>query len=134
MSHNTTKKNTVILYIEDDTLNRIILQNLLKVLGYENLLQVENGTEAIALLEKSSANVDLIFMDLGLPDIDGITLAKKIRASDWNVKHVPIIAITGNAAEFSRDKSLVAGMNDFVTKPVDLEVLRSTIEKFITPV
>ena len=132
MSNSQNLKPSVkILYVEDDFTNRIVLTSILKTLGYENVTLAEDAKQAISLLEPPLIEFDIIFMDLGLPDMDGIELTKLIRQSNWKAKDLPIVAITGNEATTAKEKSFAAGMNGFLSKPVDKELMRTILESLL---
>lgn len=128
------KDNIHILCVEDDEFNQTIVKMILQKLGYKKISIAGDSIEATALLEKPDTDINVILMDLGLPapGVNGIELTKKIRQSNWNVKNVPIIALTGNDAAVAKEDSLAAGMNDFLTKPVDVERLRIILENLLS--
>lgn len=131
MTQSSNKDHIKILYVEDDALNQTILKIMLNTLGYQNVQTTADGQKTLELLADPNTELDLILMDLGLPDMDGITLTEKIRQSTFKSKDVPIIALTGNIAETSKQKSLNAGMNAFLTKPIEREFLGNTIEQIL---
>ena len=92
---------------------------------------VSNGREAIEILTKS---YDLILMDIEMPEMDGLEATIKIREiekNNKNVKKIPIIALTAYAMKGDRDKCINAGMNEYVSKPIKIDLLLSKIEKYI---
>ncbi|MFW6357582.1 MAG: ATP-binding protein [bacterium] len=118
-----------VLLAEDNKVNRIFLRRALETAGHK-LIEAENGREA---LEKVADNrVDLILMDIQMPEMDGIEATKTIHA-DALAPGVPIIALTAYALKGDREKFLDAGMDGYVSKPVDFnvlaEVIRSLLEK-----
>ncbi len=120
-----------ILFVEDDGINQAIVKGMLNKMGYSNIQFASTAAQALDLLENPGLKIDAILMDLGLPDMDGVELTKKIRASSLTAKGVPIIAITGNSREKAKEESLAAGMNAFLTKPVKREILESTLSEFL---
>jgi CheY-like chemotaxis protein len=102
---------------------------MLQRLGYY-VDAVTNGLEAIRAME--SRRYDLILMDLVMPVMDGITAAKEIR-SRWPENGLKIIAFTAYILPDGREICLSAGMNDYICKPVTLEMLRAAIEKNLPP-
>jgi CheY-like chemotaxis protein len=128
------KDNIHILCVEDDEMNQTVVKILLQKLGYKKISLAGDSIEASALLEKPDTDINVILMDLGLPapGVNGIELTKKIRQSNWNVKNVPIIALTGNESAVAKEESLAAGMNEFITKPVDVEKLRIILENLLS--
>jgi CheY-like chemotaxis protein len=127
MNATESLENIRILYVEDDKTNQIVLKSLLGLVGFKSVSIADCGQRALEMLAQPDFQVDLILMDIGLPDIDGITLTEKIRSSDFTAKSVPIIALSGNVAQAVKEKSRTAGMNDFLSKPVDKEELRKVI-------
>jgi len=119
-------KSTRILLVEDNSINQIVAKSLLTNLG----AQVEianNGQEALDLLEEDY--YDVVLMDCQMPIMDGYTATKVIRESQQAYKDIHIIAMTANAMSGDRDKCLDAGMNDYLTKPIDVEALENSLLK-----
>jgi two-component system, cell cycle response regulator DivK len=119
-----------ILVVEDRDDSRTILVTMLsRLCGYETIAAA-NGTEAI---EKAiSEKPDLILMDLDLPDISGIDAARAVKGNP-NTAHIPIIAQTAWNSRQWKTKVLKIGMVDYLEKPVSIELIKATIEKFIGP-
>jgi CheY-like chemotaxis protein len=118
-----------ILIVEDVEDSRAILVVILqRYCGYETI-EAATGTEAIqkALSEKP----DLIVMDLGLPDLDGVDAAKALKANPTTA-HVPIIAHTAWSPAKWRETALSAGMVEYLEKPVPKELMKETIERYIS--
>ncbi len=113
-----------ILVAEDNPTNQTLIYNQLKVLGYKADM-VKNGEEALAKLEQR--NYSLVLTDCNMPLIDGYQLATTIRENGNHA--LPIIALTADAFPEKRRQSLNAGMNDHITKPVNLETLKQAIER-----
>jgi len=107
-----------ILLVEDEKLNQLITQTLLNQWQAEVIL-AESGNVALDYLRKNS--VDLILMDISMPGLDGYSTAKMIR-EELRIK-TPIIAISADAGELVKQKVLEAGMNDFLSKPIEKEAL-----------
>ena len=128
MSDNTEIQ---ILYVEDDLLNQMVLKATLKALGYENVLIAGDAKQAFEILENPNIKLNIILMDIGLPEMNGIELTEKIRHSDLTAKNIPIIAVTGNEALNAKELCLEAGMNDFLMKPVEAKLLKTTIETIL---
>ena len=109
-------------------MNLMLLVALLGKLGYRNVLTVASGEEALALLLHEK--VDLIFMDLQMPGIDGIAATRKIRESEAQHPSVPpvrIVALTANAGPSTRAECISAGMNNFLTKPFTMRSLAGAL-------
>ncbi len=108
--------NHVILVTEDDTPVRNLIVTTLKTHEYR-YLTAKNGVEAI--LAASSHNPDVIFLDLGLPDMDGVEVIRQIRS--WS--NVPIIVISARSDDADKIEALDAGADDYLTKPFSVEEL-----------
>jgi PAS domain S-box-containing protein len=115
-----------ILVAEDNPTNQTLILSQLKALGYEADL-VKNGQEALNKL--INHNYQLLLTDCNMPLVDGYKLTKTIRENGNN--NLPIIALTADAFPETKALCLKAGMNDQVTKPVDLYTLKHTLEKYI---
>lgn len=113
-----------ILLVEDNEINQMIAQECLEHLGAKVVL-ANNGEEAIHYAQDSRFH--LIFMDIQMPVMDGITATQRIRTFD---SHTPIIAMTAHAFDSDREKSLNAGMNEHITKPFSMDSLREIIRTF----
>jgi len=114
-----------VLLAEDNLINQEIALEVLQSMDVDVTLAV-NGADAVEKWE--SGSFDLILMDIQMPIMDGLTAARRIRESDApRSKNVPIIAMTANAMSGDREKSLEAGMNDHITKPLDIKELRSAL-------
>ena len=111
-----------VLLAEDNEINQEVALNLLEGLGMRVVL-AKDGAEAVELCRGQS--FDLIFMDIQMPIMDGLTATRKIRALPGiGPSEPPIIAMTAHAMSGDREKSLEAGMNDHITKPIDPRTLR----------
>lgn len=106
----------IILVVEDDTSVRNLITTTLKAHGYRYLTS-PNGQSAI--LEASSHNPDIVLLDLGLPDLDGVEIIKKIRT--WS--NMPIIVISARSEDTDKIEALDAGADDYLTKPFSVEEL-----------
>jgi len=117
-----------ILVVEDHPVAQCIAQLILKKLHYE----VDLANTGLTALNKAEENhYDLIFMDIGLPDIDGIELTRRIRASKKITQQPPIIALTANFNESHKSQCLTTGMNDFLLKPLTSETAQAIIAKWM---
>lgn len=105
-----------ILVVEDDSPIRNLIATTLKTHDYKYLL-AQNGEEAI--IQASTHNPDVVFLDLGLPDIDGVEIIKKIR--EWS--NMPIIVISARSEDEDKIEALDAGADDYLTKPFSVEEL-----------
>ncbi|WP_207682014.1 PAS domain S-box protein [Desulfonema magnum] len=118
--------NIRILLVEDNRLNQKVALAMMKKLGLSADL-ASNGTEAIKAIRTTS--YDLVLMDIQMPEMDGIEATKKIRNSELEARNIPIIAMTANVMKGDRERCLEAGMNDYISKPIDPDELLSAVEK-----
>ncbi len=120
-----------VLLVEDNEINQQIAVELMENVGL--VVDVaNNGLQAVHALEGGKdKNYDLVFMDIQMPEMDGLTATKAIR--DQGIAKLPIVAMTAHAMSSDRDKSLKAGMNDHITKPIDPVKLQQTLVQWIEP-
>ena len=118
-----------ILCIEDNPDNRMLIRRILRPENYY-LMEAENGLQGLSIAE--SRKVDLILLDINLPDIDGYEVARRLRSSAKSkLARVPIIAITANAMKADADKCLDAGCDVYMSKPIDIQELWDTVETLV---
>ncbi len=119
-----------ILLAEDNITNQQVAQGILKKLGLA-ADAVANGREAIDALK--TLPYDLVLMDVQMPEMDGMEATRHIRnpLSAMTNRHIPIIAMTAHAMQGDKERCLEAGMNDYVTKPVSIQALAKTLEKWL---
>ena len=113
-----------ILLAEDNAINALLTRTLLEADGHV-VETVEDGVLAVEAMK--SSHYDLIFMDMRMPNMDGLEATRKIRAMDHVSKGLPIIALTANAFDDDRNACFDSGMNDFMTKPVSAEELSEMV-------
>jgi CheY-like chemotaxis protein len=111
---------------EDNPSNRKVLLEMLKRLGYKPDLAAD-GREVLQALERQ--NYDLVLMDIRMPEMDGITATREIRRI-WPESGPKIIAITAFALKGDREKCLEAGMDDYISKPVQKKALEAILMKY----
>lgn len=116
-----------ILLAEDHPINQQVLVQQLAVLGYQADCVV-NGQEALDLLAKKS--YDLVLMDCQMPVLDGYKTAQKLREIEGSDRHTFVMALTAHAMPGEREKCLAAGMDDYLSKPVDLDALAAALKKY----
>jgi CheY-like chemotaxis protein len=118
-----------ILYIEDNPDNMILVKRVMEAQGY-TLFEAANGLDGIKVAEKE--NIDLILLDINLPDIDGYEVARRLRSSAIpRLAYVPIIAITANALKGDAEKAPAAGCDVYMSKPINIHELRARVEGFV---
>jgi CheY-like chemotaxis protein len=118
-----------VLIVEDDVRNIFALSSVLEPKGAKIEI-ARNGLEALDALARSmtsaASTVDMVLMDIMMPEMDGFTAMREIRKrSEW--KKIPIIALTAKAMKDDQEKCLAAGANDYIAKPLDVEQLLSLV-------
>jgi len=116
-----------LLVVEDDLINREIAVELLQYVGLDTDV-AQDGLEAVAKAQRK--RYDLILMDMQMPRLDGMAAARRIRQGALGA-HTPIVAMTANAFDEDRQRCVDAGMNDFITKPVDPQTLFSVLLQWL---
>jgi CheY-like chemotaxis protein len=116
-----------VLLVDDNAVNRRVGQRLLEKEGYAVEVS-EGGREALDYL--SRARFDLVLMDVQMPDLDGLETTRALRLRGDST---PIVALTANALVGDRELCLGAGMNEYLTKPLDLAKLRDIVERVCSP-
>jgi two-component system cell cycle response regulator DivK len=118
-----------ILYIEDNPDNMLLVKRVLQSRGY-GFLEARDGNEGLAMAEENA--VDLILLDINLPDIDGYEVARRLRKSKKaELAYVPIIAITANALKGDAERALEAGCDVYMSKPINIRELWARVEAFV---
>jgi CheY-like chemotaxis protein len=117
-----------ILIVDDDVRNVFALTSVLERHGMK-VRYAENGREALDLLNEDP-EVDLVLMDIMMPELDGYEATKQIREQP-QFERLPVIALTAKAMKGDREKSIAAGASDYITKPVDTEQLLSLMRVWL---
>ena len=118
-----------ILLVEDNAVNQRVACRLLEKAGH-NLILANNGREALSALEKCNWQVDAILMDVQMPEMDGLEATRVIRRREADTGgHVPIIALTAHTTKADEDGCLAAGMDKFLTKPINQDALLATLSQ-----
>lgn len=121
------KPTATILYIEDDPASRSLVERTLKFAGYR-VLVAERGLEGIDLARRERP--DLILTDINLPDISGRDVTATLRADD-RFDNTPIVALTAQTMDEFRTLALGAGVNGYLTKPIDIEALADNVKRYL---
>ncbi|MDC0558995.1 response regulator, partial [Candidatus Izimaplasma bacterium] len=124
------KPGTCIILAEDNIINQQIMNELLSKEGFDVVI-ANNGQEVLNILKAGIRDYKLILMDIQMPIMNGREATIAIRKSAAKYRNIPIIAMTAHALEIERKKSLAAGMNDFLTKPVEMTKLFNVLSKYI---
>ena len=120
-----------VLLVEDNVMNREIAARLIRHIGYD-VDRAEDGEQACEILERGHLLYDAVLMDIRMPVLDGYAATRQIRESkDPAVRSVPIIAMTADAFDEDIEKAREAGMNAFISKPVELETLHCVLGEFL---
>jgi len=118
-----------VIIAEDSSVIQNLTRKILQIQKYD-ITSVKNGFEVIE--EMNKGNFDLILMDINMPKMDGMECAQQIRKMDDKQKSkIPIIAITGNAKNYSISDFNEAGINEFIPKPLNFDVLVETVKKYM---
>ncbi len=119
--------NGTVMYVEDNRENRILVRRVLMAEGYD-VLEAGSAQEALQILQGQVP--DIILVDINMPEVDGYTLTRTIRSMP-GLANVPIVALTANVLRGDREKSLEAGCDGYIQKPVDIDVLPLQIERYL---
>jgi CheY-like chemotaxis protein len=122
------KRSARILLAEDNPVNQKLAKMMLTKAGYQ-VEVANNGHEAVKKYTKAPEAFDLIFMDIQMPQLDGMKATKVIRDKGFDT--VPIVAMTAHAMKGDRERCLQAGMDDYVPKPVKRELVFEMVEKWV---
>lgn len=115
--------------VEDNPINMAVCETMLTGAGH-NTVSAVNGLEALNKIDQMQ--FDLVLMDVQMPEMDGVTATKFIREREMDTKNrVPIIALTANAMAGDREKYLAAGMDEYVSKPIDMNEMFSAIVRAV---
>ncbi len=120
------RRGGLVLVVDDNATNQRVAQLFLERLGC-NVTTAANGQEALDAC--AAQDFDLVFMDLQMPVMDGLTAARRLRAREAGRRRTPIVALTANARQQDLDECLAAGMDDFITKPIDPARLQAILEQ-----
>ena len=116
-----------ILYIEDNPDNRLLIRRVLQAEGYEVLEAVDGQS---GMQRAAEVQPDLILMDINLPEIDGYEVTARLKQLP-GLSRIPIIAVTANVMKGDREKTLAAGCDGYIQKPIDIDLLPEQIERFL---
>ena len=129
-STSETPERSIVLLAEDNPVNQKVAQVHLERLGYTVNL-VDNGRKAVEALDGASRYA-LVFMDVQMPEMDGIAATRAVRKAELTSgRHVPIVAMTANAMEGDREACIAAGMDDYISKPVNRDRLREVLNRWV---
>lgn len=115
-----------LLVVDDSSTMRRIIKNTLQRLGYEDILEAENGIEAWQLLDTTD-DVKILITDWNMPEMNGLDLVKKVRSDD-RYGDIPIIMVTTEGGKAEVITALKAGVNNYIVKPFTPQVLKEKLE------
>ncbi|MHA7221257.1 hybrid sensor histidine kinase/response regulator [Arthrobacter sp. RHLT1-20] len=130
-AQNSEPSRGLILVVEDNEVNQLVARGMVAKLGYQVDL-VDDGSQAVAATGK--VRYAAVLMDCHMPVMDGFEATRAIRARDGNGRRLPIIAMTAGALDEDRERCTSAGMDDYLSKPVDLAKLEAVLARWIPPV
>jgi len=117
-----------VLIVDDFATMRRILKNILKQIGFKNLVEADDGTTAWEILQGQS--IDLIISDWNMPKMTGLELLKKVRAND-KYKRTPFLMVTAEAQKQNVIEAVQAGVSNYVVKPFTAEAISDKLEKIL---
>jgi two-component system chemotaxis response regulator CheY len=119
-----------ILTVDDLSTMRRILKNLLYQLGYTNVVEADDGSAALAILQ--TQDIDFVISDWHMPQMNGLELLKAMRSDD-KLQHVPVLLVTAEALKENVVEAVQAGVNGYIVKPFTAETLRQKIAAIFAP-
>lgn len=122
-----TQNPLQILLVEDEKVNQMVIARMIQETGHK-IITASNGKEALQILNEKE--IDIVLMDIQMPEMDGIETTKRIRMKEASTgNHIPIIAITAYALQGEREKFLSVGMDGYISKPIQMKAFLDEIEK-----
>jgi CheY-like chemotaxis protein len=118
----------LILVVEDAPDNQVLLEQVFQDSGYR-VTCIQDGQAALNWLETNQP--DLILLDLSLPEIDGWEVARQLKACDRTAK-IPIVAVTAHAMKGDKESAIASGCDDYLTKPLDIDLLEACVKQWLT--
>jgi two-component system cell cycle response regulator DivK len=116
-----------VLYVEDTFENRMLIRRILQADGF-TVVEAESAREALQVLQTETP--DLILMDINMPDMDGYTLTQRLREIP-RLGQIPIIALTANVMRGDRERTLAAGCDGYIQKPIDVDTFSDQLNRYI---
>jgi CheY-like chemotaxis protein len=125
--HRTNSRSDAlrILVVDDNDTNRLVFRLLMEPRGHE-IVEAHSGQMALDTL--STEDIDLVFLDLNMPQMDGFETAQRYRNSTRHLRPIPIIALTAQATQENRNRCLETGMNGLIAKPLNLTSVDSVVK------
>ena len=127
-----TEGETFVLVVDDNVMNRNLLEAQLAQMGFPHIQLEAGGKQAVEAVQRDPRRYQLIFMDCDMPLVDGFEATRQIREFEANRDtHVLIIALTAGGFGHERERCLAAGMNDYLSKPVSFKDLKVKVEQWL---
>lgn len=120
--------NIRILVVDDFATMRRIVKNLLNDIGFNNILEAEDGLEGLKMLKNHQ--FDLIVSDWNMPNLDGLSMVKQVRCDD-KLKHIPVLMVTAEAKREQIIEAAKAGVNGYIVKPFNGATLKEKLQKIL---
>ncbi len=120
--------NCYVLHVEDNPENRLLVRRLLMSGGF-HVVDAENAREAMDFIANQTP--DMILMDINMPGVDGYTLTSYFRTNP-DLRRVPIVAITANVMKGDRERTLEAGCDGYIEKPIDVDTFLDQVTHFLS--
>nr|WP_246041717.1 chemotaxis response regulator CheY [Desulfoglaeba alkanexedens] len=121
-------KDMTVLVVDDFATMRRIIRNILRELDFKDIVEAENGTAAVRILE--SQKVDLVISDWNMPKMTGLELLKWVRANE-KARDIPFLMVTAEAQKENIVEAIKAGVNNYIVKPFTAAVLSEKLEKIL---
>ena len=118
--------NMKVLVVDDFATMRRIVKNILKQIGFTNIVEADDGSIALGVLKKEK--IDLVISDWNMPKMTGLDLLKSVRA-DESTKHIPFVMVTAEAQKDNVLQAVQAGVNNYVVKPFTADTVREKLEQ-----
>jgi two-component system, cell cycle response regulator DivK len=122
-------QSRTVLYVEDNFDNRLLVRRVLQAEGYRFL---EAGSAIDGLKIALRERPDIILVDINMPEVDGLTLTSVLK-TDGRLRGVPVVAITANVMRGDRERTLSAGCDGYIQKPIDIDILPHQVARFLQP-
>jgi two-component system cell cycle response regulator DivK len=122
-----------VLYIEDNADNRMLVRRVLMAADNADFVVNEADSAAKGIAMAQANPPDVILMDLSMPEMDGLTATQRLRTIP-ELSHIPIVALTANAMEKDRDRSLAAGCDGYIRKPIDVDKFPEEVLHYVRSV
>lgn len=120
-------RSFTVLYVEDDPESRLLIRRVLQAEGYA-VIEAKDAADGLA--SATEQRPDLILIDINLPEVDGLTLARQIKAVP-DLASTPVVALTANVMRGDRERSLGAGCDGYIQKPIDVDMFPRQISQYL---